>query len=162
MSLNGFYRLRSDQTRRAATTQKAWAGDVTGHGEANESDLMACHRLRMPSVRGLRITLYPNQHLLERVNMKPNGHTHAQNVQPQSVNTSQPDSTAPAFRYEVIDSATLAKRWNVPRTWIQEGTRTRTQDKIPCVRFGRYTRFLWGDPELAAWFERRRNTVGCT
>ena len=58
--------------------------------------------------------------------------------------------------YEVIDASELAKRWNLPESWIREQTRTRAGDPLPCVRFGRYVRFECGSPKLAAWYERRR------
>ena len=57
---------------------------------------------------------------------------------------------------EVIDAAELAKRWSLPESWIREQTRTRSCDPLPCVRFGRYVRFEWGSPKLAAWYDRRR------
>jgi len=58
---------------------------------------------------------------------------------------------------EVIDATELAKRWNLPESWIREQTRTRAADPLPCVCFGRYLRFEWGSPQLAAWFEWRRS-----
>jgi hypothetical protein len=58
--------------------------------------------------------------------------------------------------YEVIDSAELAKRWNLPESWIREQTRHRAADPIPCVRAGRYVRFEWGSPKLLAWWAKRR------
>lgn len=58
--------------------------------------------------------------------------------------------------YEVIDAAELAKRWNLPESWIREQTRSRSSDPLPGVRFGRYVRFEWGSPRLAAWYDRRR------
>jgi hypothetical protein len=68
-----------------------------------------------------------------------------------AVNT-QPTSSG----YEVIDAAELAKRWSLPESWIREQTRTRSSDPLPCVRFGRYVRFEWGSPKLAAWYDRKR------
>jgi hypothetical protein len=65
----------------------------------------------------------------------------------------QPTSTG----YEVIDAAELAKRWSLPESWIREQTRTRSSDPLPCLRFGRYVRFEWGSPKLAAWYDRRRS-----
>jgi len=63
----------------------------------------------------------------------------------------------PVSPYEVIDANELAKRWNVPASWIREQTRTRAGDPLPCIRFGRYVRFEWGSPPLMAWYERRRS-----
>ena len=57
---------------------------------------------------------------------------------------------------EVIDAAELANRWSLPESWIRDQTRTRSSDPLPCVRFGRYVRFEWGSPKLAAWYDRRR------
>jgi hypothetical protein len=58
---------------------------------------------------------------------------------------------------EVIDCEELARRWNLPPSWIREQTRNRATDPIPHLRFGRYVRFQWGTPDLAAWLERRRS-----
>jgi hypothetical protein len=57
--------------------------------------------------------------------------------------------------YEFIDCKQLAERWNVPETWIRERVRSRTQDPLPHVRFGKYVRFRWGAPELEDWADRR-------
>jgi hypothetical protein len=56
--------------------------------------------------------------------------------------------------YEVIDTKELAKRWNVPKSWIAEQVRERATDKLPHVRMGRYVRFQWQSPELTAWLKR--------
>lgn len=60
---------------------------------------------------------------------------------------------------EVIDSAELAARWRVPESWIRNHTRARTpkEERIPCVRLGRYVRFEWGSPRLADWLEKKRH-----
>ncbi len=58
--------------------------------------------------------------------------------------------------YEVIDSLELAKRWDVPVSWIREQTRGRAVDPLPHVRLGRYVRFEWGSPSLATWWRKRR------
>jgi hypothetical protein len=60
---------------------------------------------------------------------------------------------------ELIDSAQLAARWQVPESWIRSHTRNRTakEDRIPCLRLGRYVRFRWGSPELEAWLAKRRD-----
>jgi hypothetical protein len=59
---------------------------------------------------------------------------------------------------EVIDSSELAARWRVPESWIRNRTRARTpkEERIPCVRLGRYVRFEWGSPQLAKWLEKKR------
>jgi hypothetical protein len=59
--------------------------------------------------------------------------------------------------YEILDSSELSCRWRVPKTWIEENTRRRCADPIPFVKFGKYTRFEWGSPELEHWYARRRN-----
>ena len=60
--------------------------------------------------------------------------------------------------FEVIDSAELAARWQVPESWIRNRTRARTpeEERIPCLRLGRYVRFEWGSPRLAEWLEKQR------
>jgi hypothetical protein len=56
---------------------------------------------------------------------------------------------------EVIDSAELAKRLNVPESWIRSRTnKNRTSDPIPHFRLGRYVRFPWGSNELRDWLGR--------
>ena len=57
--------------------------------------------------------------------------------------------------YEVVDAAELGKRWRVPKSWIQEQTRSRAIDPIPHIQLGRYVRFSWGSPELTQWWNRR-------
>jgi predicted DNA-binding transcriptional regulator AlpA len=61
-------------------------------------------------------------------------------------------------QYEIIDTPEVARRLNLPETWIWDSTRRRAHDRdpIPCLRFGRYVRFEWLCPELKAWIERRR------
>ena len=58
-------------------------------------------------------------------------------------------------RCEVIDCQELAKRFCLSESWIRERVRTRSADRIPDVRFGKYVRFRWRSPELEAWIERR-------
>jgi hypothetical protein len=59
---------------------------------------------------------------------------------------------------EVITSTQLAERWQVPERWIRDRTRNRTpkDERIPCLRLGRYVRFEWGSSRLADWLEKRR------
>jgi hypothetical protein len=59
---------------------------------------------------------------------------------------------------EVIDAAELAARWRVPESWVRNRTRARTpkDERIPCVRLGRYVRFEWGSPQLSEWLARKR------
>src|ERR1700740_2547310 len=60
------------------------------------------------------------------------------------------------LHFELIDAPDLAKRWHLPTSWIREQTRSRSADPIPHLRLGRYVRFEWGSPELAAWLARHR------
>jgi hypothetical protein len=59
---------------------------------------------------------------------------------------------------ELIDSAELANRWKVPESWIRNHTRARTprDERIPCIRLGRYVRFEWGSSPLAEWLAKKR------
>jgi hypothetical protein len=59
---------------------------------------------------------------------------------------------------ELIDSGELAARWRVPESWIRNRTRSRTpkEERIPCLRLGRYVRFEWGSPRLAEWLARKQ------
>jgi hypothetical protein len=56
---------------------------------------------------------------------------------------------------ELIDSAELAKRLNVPESRIRARTGDRATDPLPCLRFRRYVRFERGSPSLKEWLERR-------
>ena len=59
---------------------------------------------------------------------------------------------------ELIDSEELASRWKVPQSWVRSHTRARIakEDRIPCIRLGRYVRFEWGSPRLAEWLAKKR------
>lgn len=59
--------------------------------------------------------------------------------------------------HELIDSVELAKRWNVPATWVRNHVRTGyTSSPIPHLQLGRYVRFEWGSQALEAWLAKRR------
>ena len=57
--------------------------------------------------------------------------------------------------YEFIDSEELARRWDVPVSWIRDQVRKRAEDPLPHVSLGKYVRFLWGSPALELWIRRR-------
>ena len=61
---------------------------------------------------------------------------------------------------EVIDAPELAKRLRLPESWVRNRTRARTpaHERIPCLRFGHYTRFEWNSPQLMGWLARHRTT----
>ena len=61
--------------------------------------------------------------------------------------------------YERIDSAQLAARLQIPESWVRNHTRARIpkEERIPCVRFGRYVRFEWGSPQLEEWIAKKRS-----
>jgi hypothetical protein len=65
------------------------------------------------------------------------------------------DERARILDYEFIDCGELARRWDVPVSWIRDQVRKRAEDPLPHVSLGKYVRFLWGSPELQAWVERR-------
>ena len=57
---------------------------------------------------------------------------------------------------EVIDSNELAKRLNVPESWVRSRSNLkRTNDPIPHLRCGRSVRFSWGSDILREWLERQ-------
>ena len=57
---------------------------------------------------------------------------------------------------EVIDSNELAKRLNVPETWVRSRSNLkRTNHPLPHLRFGRYVRFSRGSDTLREWLERQ-------
>jgi excisionase family DNA binding protein len=51
----------------------------------------------------------------------------------------------------------LAERLRVPRSWVYEKTRGRSQDPLPVVRVGRYLRFYW--PDVTNWLDRHRQAA---
>ena len=59
---------------------------------------------------------------------------------------------------ELIDAVELASRWKVPESWIRSHSRARTpkEERIPCIRLGRYVRFEWGSPRLIEWLLKKR------
>ncbi len=65
------------------------------------------------------------------------------------------EGTGGIVGYEFIDCGELARRWDVPVSWIRDQVRRRAEDPLPHVSLGKYVRFLWGSPELQAWVERR-------
>lgn len=65
------------------------------------------------------------------------------------------EESARIVAYEFIDCSELARRWDVPVSWIRDQVRKRAEDPLPHVSLGKYVRFLWGSPELQAWVERR-------
>jgi hypothetical protein len=67
----------------------------------------------------------------------------------------EPSQGLTAADYEYLDSAQFAARLNISESWVRDGVRTRAEEPIPHVRFGRYVRFRLGSPELAIWAERR-------
>ena len=60
--------------------------------------------------------------------------------------------------FELIDAAELAKRWNLPESWVRSHSRERIakECRIPHVKLGRYVRFEWGAPHLEEWLARQR------
>ena len=69
--------------------------------------------------------------------------------------TQEAEERARIVGYEFIDCGELARRWDVPVSWIRDQVRKRAEDPLPHVSLGKYVRFLWGSPELQAWVERR-------
>jgi hypothetical protein len=57
---------------------------------------------------------------------------------------------------EILTSEELASRLKLPETWIRDQVRSRATDPMPCLKFGRYVRFNWNDPELAKWLARHK------
>jgi hypothetical protein len=68
------------------------------------------------------------------------------------------DENLAAQVVEILDSASFAQRLGLPESWVRAHVQTRTpaDDRIPCLRFGRYIRFAWGSPELNQWLANRR------
>lgn len=56
----------------------------------------------------------------------------------QEGSSSQQSSPTPNVSYEQIGPVELAKRWDVPQTWVREHVRKRTSDPIPHLKLGKY------------------------
>jgi len=76
-------------------------------------------------------------------------------IQPSSENASTPGPMNHSS-IEIIDSAELAKRLQLPESWVRDRVRVRSDDPLPHVKFGRYVRFEWGSPELVERWARHR------
>jgi hypothetical protein len=69
--------------------------------------------------------------------------------------TSMDTSSQNPQELEYIDSKELAKRLNLPDSWVRNHTQASAKDPIPHADFDRYVRYLWNGPELTAWLKRR-------
>lgn len=56
---------------------------------------------------------------------------------------------------EVLTAEEMERRTNVPASWFLEAAR---QEKIPCIRFGKYPRFVFSDV-LAAFTSGKREDI---
>jgi hypothetical protein len=62
------------------------------------------------------------------------------------------------FRIENPESPMeLAKRWNVPISWVYNQTRLRGPGSIPRIKMGKYTRFI--PTEVDAWALATSTTI---
>jgi hypothetical protein len=59
--------------------------------------------------------------------------------------------------YETVKPEELARRLNVPTTWVYDQVRSRAKDPMPHLRLGKYVRFQPDSPEFQAWMERHRS-----
>ena len=55
---------------------------------------------------------------------------------------------------ELLTPDELADRLKVPPSWVYEKTRTRSRDRLPAIKLGRYLRFYW--PDVVNWVEQHR------
>jgi predicted DNA-binding transcriptional regulator AlpA len=58
---------------------------------------------------------------------------------------------------EIIDAPELARRLQVPVSWVRQratSPRFNKEQRIPHVRLGKYVRFAWASDELKAWLHR--------
>jgi len=61
-------------------------------------------------------------------------------------------------KVEIIDSLELATRTKLPASWVRAHVQLRCpiEERIPCLRFGKYVRFEWNSPQLNQWLASRR------
>ena len=76
------------------------------------------------------------------------------NVAGQVAEIRRPEQST-ALTETILDASELAAKLKLPKSWVLEQTRSRAIDPIPHLKFGKYTRFRWGSPELTAWLARR-------
>jgi hypothetical protein len=59
---------------------------------------------------------------------------------------------------ELIDARELARRWQLPESWIRAQSRERVprDRRIPSLRFGRYRRYEFGSARLDEWLAKHR------
>jgi hypothetical protein len=65
----------------------------------------------------------------------------------------------PARIPHLVTLKELAAMWSLPISWLQEQTRSRTADKLPHYKCGKYTRVDLNDGALQEWISRRRLAV---
>jgi hypothetical protein len=82
-------------------------------------------------------------------------HTTPESPPSSTLSSPEPSTSLKVPGYEVIEAVEIAKRWKVPTSWVRSQCRSRVEDPIPHARVGRYVRFCWGSPALAAWWGRR-------
>jgi len=103
-------------------------------------------------------SIEPTKSLENPSNTSPHPPGETQGGPPPQANSSTLGEPGPT-RYEFIDCRELGRRLAVPISWVRDQTRSRSQDPLPHVNFGKYVRFLWGSPALELWI-RRRIVVG--
>jgi hypothetical protein len=59
---------------------------------------------------------------------------------------------------ELIDARELARRWQLPESWVRAQSRDRVprDRRIPSLRFGRYRRYEFGSARLDEWLAKHR------
>ena len=65
-----------------------------------------------------------------------------------------PPTTRNQPTIEIIDSKELARRLQLPESWVRDRVRVRADDPLPHVKVGCYVRFEWGSPDLVQWWSR--------
>lgn len=58
---------------------------------------------------------------------------------------------------DILTPQELSDRLRVPITWVYEHTAKQCANPLPCLRVGRYLRFLWSDVDQ--WLRRGQKPV---
>ena len=66
-----------------------------------------------------------------------------------------PEGNTPLTECEIVDSKILAERLRVSVAWVKKQCLSAAENRIPHLKFGKCTRFLWGSPDLCKWLEGR-------
>ena len=60
----------------------------------------------------------------------------------------------------LINADELARRLEIPKTWVYDRTRQGVSNAIPHLKLGKYVRFDWDSPEFQKWLKSHQRVAG--